>query len=147
MGNLTSALVFVVFLNGLLILMQMSLMTMGANINDICSYEGSLFKEYNVGTIENPTLTDKNIVNDLPVATGTPVYTSDTTWYTDLTRTIKSWFSDIGKGAIYIKSVVSAPYTMLSCIKIIPQQVVWVIGTAWYTITLLVIVGYIWGRE
>lgn len=145
MGNLTTALVFVLALNVIMFLAQATMLDVNPNANDFWTDSDQMLETFdaNDGTGE-PVLDTENTYDNLPTATG-QVSPATGNWYTDIFTSIKSW---IGRttGTSYLLQIVSAPYNLLKAMQL-PNAFSFAIGTLWYGVTLFLIVAFILGRD
>ena len=147
MGNTTIGLTFILFVNLILFLWQGAITDLNSETLH-WDYSGTLYDNYNKGDKENPILIidSDNIIADFPEGQS-GIKISDGNIFTDIFKSIRSWFKAGSKGLLYIKNILSAPYNALNSISILPDVFVYAIGTFWYALTLFLIVSFIWGRE
>jgi len=144
MGNLTVATIFIVCLNVLMWFSQLSMLAINP-VGTFCyNVEGSIIGNSITGT-GNFSVLNNQVVGDLPEAQ-TQIQPGSTSFsFTDVFSSILGWFKT-APGLKYVYGVVAAPYNILKCMGL-PNEFVVGIGTLWYLVTLLVLVGYMVGRE
>ena len=145
MGNLTTALVFVIALNVLMFLTQASVMAINPDAGTFFTNEGTILDELdaNSGTGE-PVLDTENTYNNLPSSEGDVSPTTGNI-FTDGFKSIKNWFADT-LGLKYLGQIVSAPYNILKAINL-PNAFVFAMGSLWYGISLFLLISFILGRD
>lgn len=142
MGNMTVALVFIVFLNG--IMWMSAIAALDVNPNGAICYrvEGSIIDN---SAVRSGNLTISNDpLDSLPTsATGT-VTSGSSSFFTDVYTTVLGWLRSV-PGLRYISAVVGAPYNVLQCMGM-PSQAAGFFGTAWNLISLFVLLSFLfWG--
>lgn len=98
--------------------------------------EGSIISQATVG---NATVVETDILGQLPETSGS------ISTYSDPFGVVGNWLRSI-PGVRYVYSVVSAPYNVLKCMGL-PNEFVVGIGTLWYLVSLLILVGWWMGRD
>jgi len=142
MGNSVVALIFVLTLNVLMMLSQIS-------VDNLATAEGTAFYNCSNSLLESwgTKCTDAslntNIVNNLPSSEGSVSPTSGNI-FTDIFSNILSFFKKT-PGLRQIYGVASAPYNILK-VTGMPNEYVVVLGTFWYGISMFIIISYFWGR-
>lgn len=145
MGNLTTAMVFVLALNVLMFLTQASVQAINPEANIFFTCEGHMLDEFdkNSGSGE-PVLDTENTYNNLPSGEGSVSPTTGN-FFTDVFSSAKNWFAK-KTGLSYLAGIVSAPYNMLKAMGL-PNAFSFAMGTLWYALTFFLIVGFILGRD
>ena len=141
MGNLTIATIFIVTLNVLMWFSTISMLNINPSGTFCYNIEGSIIQQ---ATDENITL-NNDVINDLPSAESALVSAESSNIFTDVFNNIVNWFKNTA-GIKYVYGVVAAPYNILKCMNL-PGEFVAGIGTLWYLVSFLVLVGFLWGRE
>jgi hypothetical protein len=146
MGNMTVATIFIVAANVLMFLVGMSMAAVNPDGNVCQTNEGSLIQESIYGANTNYSVVNSNILADLPESEASPVSAGGTSiTFTDIFNNILDWFKS-APGIKYIYNVVAAPYNILNCMGL-PVEFVAGVGTLWYVVSLLILVGFLWGRD
>jgi hypothetical protein len=138
MGNLTTALTFVLILN---VLTQAAVIEVNPEANVFFTNEGTMLSNFDAG---NNTLNVDNIANDLPTGQGSVSPTTGNL-FTDVFSSAKTWLAK-KTGLSYLTGILSAPYNMLSAMNL-PRAFTFAVGTMWYALTLFLIIAFIWGRD
>jgi len=139
MSNTTVAFIFVMTLNVLLFLSQVAMINIAESPTNIYNCEGSLIGTF--GNCQNYTVT-ADPESYLPTAEGT---TTETTLFSDILNNIRNWLKNT-TGINYLYAMVTAPYNLFKAM-LLPNELVFILGTMWYGISLFCIVSFIWGRE
>lgn len=146
MGNLTTALVFVMALNVFMYLAQASILELNPDSAVLFfSGEGHLITEFdkNLGAGE-PVLDTESTYDNLP-SPAKDVSPTTGNIFSDMFTSIKDWFAQ-SSGLRYLAGIVSAPYNMLKAMGL-PNSFTFAIGTLWYGITLFLIIAFTLGRD
>ena len=145
MGNLTTALVFVMALNVIMFIGQASVLGLNPDANTFFTNKGQILNEFdkNKGVGEAVLETDDTYTN-LPSVEG-QVSPQSGNWFSDIFTSIKSWFAKT-TGGNYIIQVTSAPYNMLKAIGL-PNSITFALGGLWYGITFFLLVAWAFGRD
>lgn len=141
MSNITIALVFVLTLNVLMAMAQISVINLSEDGDMyIFNPSGNLVKEYsNGGVSDTKDATLKESYPDVAViepSSGNP--------FTDLVSSIKSWFSG-AIGLKYVKAIVMGPSNILKSMNI-PNEFSFLLGAFWHLLTIFVIIAFFWGK-
>lgn len=145
MGNLTTALTFVLTMNVLLFLAQAAVIELNpSNTEGFYNSEGSMIDGFNDGNTSDPRLNKDRIISSLPEAEGS-VSPETGNFFTDTFSSIKRWFTGL-PGLNYIYGIVMAPYNMLKAMHL-PGAFVFAIGSFWYGLTVFLIIAFFWGKE
>jgi hypothetical protein len=152
MGNLTTAVVFVIAINVLMFLTQSAIFAINPDTpQSFFSNKGTLLANFDTNNNRGIDLnanysldTDGN-AERLPTAEGFVSPSSSGDLFTDAFSSIKSWFAK-STGLSYLGSVLSAPYNILKSMGL-PNPFVFAMGTLWYVITFLVLIAFLWGRD
>ena len=136
MGNLTIATTFIVIINVLMWFSTLGMLAANPDGTMCYNLEGSIIEQV---TLENGTIVNPDVMSDLPETSGS------ISTYSDPFGVIGTWLKSI-PGVRYIYSVITAPYNILKCMGM-PNEFVVGVGTIWYIITLLVVVGWWMGRD
>lgn len=140
MGNITIATMFIVFANILMFLSQAAMLDINPN-GTFCYDASSSPISYH---LERNNQDAGNVINNL-YTQPTVKDDADNQQNTDLfSRIISSLKSVPGLG--FIIKIVAAPYNILDCMGL-PSAFILAVGTAWYSITLLVVISFIWWRD
>lgn len=147
MGNLTIATIFIVLINVLMWFSTIAMVTINPTGTFCYNLEGTIIGETITQTNATYETINNSIIDQMPSASTTTISPGSSTSFifTDIFNSITSWFktAPIIK---YIYGVVAAPYNILKCMNL-PVYFIMGIGTFWYLISLLVFVGYLFGRE
>ncbi len=145
MGNLTTALIFVMVLNVFMFLTQATISDLNPDANQIWTNEDQLLDDFDKNSgVGDPVLDTENTYNNLPGGAG-QISPTTGNWYTDIFTSIKKWIGD-KTGLNYMLQIVSAPYNLLKAINL-PVGFSFAIGTLWYAVTLFLIISFIFGRD
>jgi len=140
MGNLTTALVFVLVLNMFMFLAQVSMDNLNPGGSpEIYHQEGGILDKFGEEVLESDP------IGSLPGGSAT-VEVSQGNFFQDMFASIKNFF---GKtlGLNYVVQIVSAPANIFKMITGVPTEVSWVFGVMWYAVTLFLIIAFMWGRD
>ena len=145
MSKVIIALIFVVFLNVGFFLVQTAIdntsQTEGITSHTkIFNYDGSMIQGYDAG---NYTLTN-DVVGQLPQTQSSVSPTTGNT-FTDFTTAITGWFLSI-PGMKYLVGIINAVPNFIKYLGA-PPEITFAIGFAWYSITLVLIILIILGKE
>lgn len=153
MGNLTSALVFVMCINVVLAIAQISINQDTNTPQTIYNCQDSQIMQSldKNGCNGNYSLNLNYADTNLPDASPT-TGTGDTNPFTDTFNAIKNWFSNVGgsisKGWGYLKDIVGAPYFFLKNIFGIKYaEITVLVATLWYAITFFLIIAWLKGGD
>lgn len=145
MGNLTIATIFIVLLNVLMWFSAIAMLDINPAGTMCYNLEGTVISETVAGADINASVLNNSALNQLPDAQGTVSAGTETNIFTDIFNSVLSWFKT-APGIKYVYGVVGAPYNILKCTGL-PNAFIIGIGTLWYLVTLLVLVGFLWGRD
>lgn len=141
MGNFTQAFLIVIGINVMLWLGQFAMLEVNPTATNFLDEKGNLFGKVDSGNYE---LNETDPYGMLPK--GKSAIDPDTgNIFTDIFNSIKDWFAD-NTGARYLIAIISAPYNFLKAMHL-PQEFVFVVGTMWYLVTILIGILMIWGRD
>lgn len=145
MGNSLTALIFVITVNMLMFIAQISIMELGYD-TEVFHCKGSLIESFDKSKCSsgNYSLDDSGITETFPETQGSISPTTGNL-FTDIFVNIKRFFSET-LGLEYVYSIVKAPYSFLGMLNL-PSSLSFIIGTFWYAITFFIIVSFMWGRE
>lgn len=130
-------LAFIMSLNVILFLFQVSADGLSDNAPTIFNYEDSLLKSYDAG---NQTVTQDV---ELPSAEGQ--VSSDTgNIFTDMFSTAKNWIVE-KTGLRYVQSFVTAFPNLLKTMGF-PPEVSFALGVLWHALSLFILIGWLLGR-
>ena len=143
MGNVTTALIFVLVLNLLMAVSAIAMTQLWSEDNvdappTFCSNQGDLFYKNSANIVNN-----SNIENIIPGASET---TSPTTGniFTDVFSSIRNWL--LGQpGLNYLYIIVSSPACALQLL--LPAQLTPLFIGFWYTMTVFLILAFLWWRD
>lgn len=141
MSNLTIATLFIVLANILMFFTSTAMIDLNPS-GSVCYHsEGSVIDStVNTGELNN------DVLGQLPGAQASPVTAGTTTiTFTDIFNNILGWFKS-APGIKYVYGVVAAPANLIACLGL-PGYVSVGLGGAWYLVTFLVLLGFIWGRD
>ncbi len=145
MGNLTTALTFVMVLNILMWLSQVAMLDLNPEGTVFYHKEGTLLGEFDKNKGQGtPELDDSGLASDLPSAEENISPTTGNI-FTDAFSSIKEWFSRT-TGINYLYGIIKAPYNVLKAMML-PAEIVYAFGTLWYALTLFLVIAFFWGRE
>lgn len=146
MGNLTTALVFVLAINVFMFIVQASIIEINPGASQTYfNNSGSLINEFDANNgAGDPVLDTENVHTNLPSSEGA-VSVGDNNFFTDVFNSIKGFFGD-KLGLKYLVAIVSAPYNLLKSINL-PNPIVFALGSLWYGVTFFLIVAFFWGRN
>lgn len=144
MGNLTSALVFVMFVNVLLFLSQYAMIEMNPDGTVFFNCEGSMLKTFDKNKCVGSTyvLDDSDITGELPSSEGAISPTTGN-FFTDIVSSIKDWFTSL-PGIKYLYAMLSAPANLLKNMGA-PDALSFALGALWYGVTFFLVVEFFWG--
>ena len=137
MGNMTTLMIFVVCFNLLLWLSQASIDNINPGQNTHLITSGS---QGDIVGANKDNMATVNPTTDLPTEGG--AVETESTGFTDIFGAIKSFFTGIGSGIKYLYNIAKAPYHFLTALGL-PLEFVNLIGSAWYAISVLVVIVFI----
>ena len=139
MGNMTVAVVFVVFLNAIMMFSSVAIADLNPDGMVCYSGEGSIIDN---GMDSNVTSTDPT--TGLPDSTAS-VSSSTSGLGTDLFSSILGWMKSV-PGLNVLIAVTTAPVNILKCMGV-PGMFATICGVLWYNISLFIVLGYLWWRD
>lgn len=143
MGNSVVALVFVLVLNVLMWLSQVSIVELNPTGTQFYNCEGSIMEGFGSDcTNESNMVLNTDVASQLPSAQNVETTTNP---FTDIFNNILGWIKGL-PGINYLVNMVSAPYNLMKAIGL-PNQLAFGLGFLWYGITLFCVVAFLWGRE
>jgi hypothetical protein len=143
MGNLTTALLVVLCINGLLWMSQISITGINPDANKFYSGQGGIIESRTLTDNQgNTQMDDSKTASDLPSG-GTDVEADSGFFIIDIFGKIISW---IGNAASYLSGILKAPYNFLKLLDM-PIGYTTIIGTIWYLTSLTILVAWIFGRD
>ena len=146
MGNTSTALIFIVLLNVLMWMTQISITNLNPDMGATCfNPDNSILSGRSSGFAENDTLSEQGI-DDIPSSTQGSVNPSQTNFVTDLFNSIIGFFKTVGKGIGYLVNLVNAPTNIINCAGL-PRQISLGLGIMWNTLSLFFIISYFWWRD
>ena len=145
MGNMTTAVIFVVVVNVLMFLTQAAMLDLNPDQPKIFNCEGTLMEERDLNACKGSyyQLDTDSASSDLPTAESSISPTTGNI-FTDTFTSIKSWFTT---KINFVAQILTAPYNLISHIPGVPNAFVFAIGTLWYTISLFCIIAFFWGER
>jgi hypothetical protein len=145
MSNFTIALVIMLCINAVLFLGQAAVIDINPAGSIFFHCEGT-----SIGSLEaNGCANNSMVLNDQSAAAQLPAGTSSVSpttgnVFTDAPSSMKNWLIDtLGLG--YLWNILSAPYSFLKAMML-PQPIVFVLGTLWYGISFFLVIAWIMGR-
>ena len=143
MGNLTTALVFVMCLNVFMWLSQVAILDLNPSGTNFYNCEGSILNQFGTDC-DNPS---QAVIHNDPAAMLPSSQNIDTesNVFTDLFNNILSWFKGV-TGIGYLIDIVKAPYNLLMSIGA-PQELAFGLGALWYGVTFFIVISFLWGRD
>lgn len=144
-NDLTWAVVVIVAINAMLFLGQAAILDVNPLAPNFFQCQGSLIGQYEQTgcTTTTYTLNNSNPTAQLPSGE-TSVSPETGNIFTDSFTGLKTWFLDT-TGLSYLINIISAPYNLLMYLGL-PGAFTFAIGTLWYSITLFLIVAWLFGR-
>lgn len=144
MGNATIAMVFVVVLNMLMWLSQVAVINLNPSGEVFYHCDDSLIESVGGNcTTYNSSVLNSDATDLLPSGQSVQVATSNP--FTDIFNNILGWFKNTW-GIKYLYQIVSAPSAILSGIGL-PSEVAFALGALWYSISIFVVLAFLWGRD
>lgn len=145
MGNLTTALSFVMILNVLMWFGQLSMIELNPDSTVYYHCEGTLLENFDKNNcVGTPELDESDLGSVLPSAEEN-ISPETGNIFTDMFSSIKDWFSDI-TGLKYLYSILKAPYNILKAMHL-PAEIAFGLGSIWYAVTLFLVIAFFWGRD
>jgi len=145
MGNLTTALSFVLILNVLMFLVQAAILDLNPDATNFFTNEGTLLSNFDANNNNGTYVLDtEGVADHLPTAEGSVSPTTGNL-FTDMFSSMKTWFAET-TGLSYLMGIVSAPYNLLKSMNL-PNAFVFAIGSLWYALTLFLLIAFFWGRD
>lgn len=145
MGNLTTALVFVMAINVFLWLGQVATLELNPDAGTFYNRDGTILNQFDKNNGEgDPLLDTENTANQLPAGEGS-INPETGNIFTDIFASIKGWVAQ-STGISYLIAILAAPYNILKAMHL-PAEFAYAMGTFWYAVTLLLFLAFIWGRE
>jgi hypothetical protein len=143
MGNLTTALVFVLTLNVFIWISQMAILEVNPSGTEFFNCSNSIVNGVSTGCSSGTgTVLNANPLDNLPESNQV---SSSSNPFTDLFNSILGWFKNV-TGLNYVISIVSAPYNLLVAIGL-PTAIAGALGVLWYGITFFLILSFLWWRD
>lgn len=142
MANSTTALMFVIFLNVLMFVSQISM-------DKIAEGEGTHFYNCSGRLIDSFGDCTQYTINTnpdeaLPSSAGTVAPTTGNI-FTDVFNNILSYLKNI-PGVNFLYNIIKAPYSLMQSIGL-PAEISFILGSLWYIISLFIVISFLWGRE
>lgn len=145
MSNLTTALVFVMALNVIMMLSQVAILDINPDATMFFTQEETILSQFDKNKgVGDPILDTNGTVGRLPSSVGSVSATTGNL-FTDTFTSIKTWIGQ-KTGLTYLFAIVSAPYNFLKAIHL-PNAFSFAIGTLWYAVTLFLLISFIFGRD
>jgi hypothetical protein len=142
MGNVTTALVIVMFINLLSAITTISMANLYENgkAPTFCTVTGTAYE----------TMSPNGILNtsDIPgLFPGNSQATSPTTGniFTDVFNSIKNWMLSV-PGLNYVYMIISSPACLITQLNL-PGGIGGLIAGFWYCITVFLIIAFLWWRD
>ena len=142
MGNMTTALTFVLLLNVFMFLTQASILNLNPDGTTYFHCNGTFIDEFSEEG-NCLTLDAEDVSGQLPDAKASVSPTTGNI-FTDIFSGIKAWFADT-VGLKYLREIVKAPYNFMIAAKI-PTEFALGLGVLWYGITLFLLIAFLTGR-
>ena len=152
MGNTTNAFIFVMTINILCFIFQVSVIGLNEQydvrdsntINYHCG--GSILEAFsdNCTSYETVTVNNNDLTQQLPGTAQTTTVSSGFT-LTDVFTSIKSWFLNT-TGLKYLYAIVTGPANVIKIMEL-PNEFAWALTSLWYGINLLIIIAFLWWRD
>lgn len=144
MGNFDLAVVFVLTFNVLMFLTQATVMELNpTGYPTFLNEEGTLLNDITLQAENEGVIDTANIPDQLP--RGEVVVSEDSgNFFTDTFSKIRDWFTQ-STGLNYVKGILSAPYNFLKAMNL-PSELVRILGTFWYGLTLFLVVAFFLGK-
>lgn len=145
-GTITTAMVFVWMINVLMVLSQLAINDMTGGLGSkFVDCSSTIFNDYstdnNCSSLSGPD--SKNLSSELP----TGAVPNSGFFAIDWITSAVSW---IGKQINTFTQIVNAPYNVLKAIPVFQESAfapfAAIIGIAWWAISLLLIIAFIFGR-
>lgn len=144
MGNMTTALVFIMTLNVLMWFSQLAVLNMEPAAPEFYHCSGSMMESIDKNKCTGtPELDDSKLGNELPSSQAS-ISPSTGNLFVDIFSSVKTWILDT-LGVKYLISMLMAPYNMLK--PAFGQEIAFGIGALWYAVTFVVIIAFLWGRD
>jgi hypothetical protein len=142
MGNLTTAMTFVMVLNVLMWFSQVATLEINPTGTAFYNNNDSLMCDF--GDCSQYVIDEEGVTEKLPTGEGSISPTTGNL-FTDIFSSITGWLGSV-TGVKYLKEIISAPYKILLAMRV-PQAFAFGCGVLWYGISLFVVLGFIFGRE
>ena len=140
MGNLTTAAVFIIIVNGLMMMSQAAMMDMNPDGTVFYHCEGSILNK--VGDCSTLNEVDASAI--LP-STEPSISPTTGNIFTDTWTAVKGWLlGTLGLG--YVLAILTAPYNWLKVLGL-PAKFVYTIGSMWMLISIFVVVAWLKGTD
>ena len=141
MGNFTTAFLFVMALNLVMVLTQLGIDNVNPASEGLGTMDGSLLGDPRSGYYN---LNESDPFGSLPTSRAA-VDEDNGNFFSDVMSSITGWFSN-SLGLKYLKQIVSAPYRFFQAIHL-PPELAYTLGAFWYVTTIFIAVMFVWGRE
>lgn len=148
MSNTTIGLILVTAIQVLLYLVSASVQAINPDAGYLYDCGNTSLNAYSNGgnCYNNPELTENYAQTNLPTNEVGATGTSNTgNFFTDIFISIGKWFGKL-PGVQFTKDFLLAPYKALKLMNL-PGEIVFAIGTFWYSIAFFLLVAFFWGRE
>lgn len=140
MNSLTKTLVFMLVIDLVLFLAQLSIVGINPQA-DVFYANTHLLSQYDKGNYTVNT----DITNQLP---GGASVDPESNTFTDIYNTVRGWITTAGQGLTYLIQLVGMPYFVLQAI--FPSEgmrpIVFAIGAMWVIMTLFLLVSWLFDR-
>jgi hypothetical protein len=144
MGNFTVAAMFVILVNVLMWLIQLSMLSINPLATSYYDIKGSVIESSVMKANMNQTAINNDVLNSLPESSE-GITTGSSNIFIDSFQSIITWIKN-RPGVKYAYGVVAAPYNILKNLNL-PDEVAIALGTLWYMVSLIVLVAWLRGFD
>lgn len=145
MGNSTYLLVFVLFVNTLLFMSQLSMVDIALQDPDISNYNSCYSTSsgiiYFLASQQNSTINSNSDVSNQLLPEQEGISSGAINFFTDVTGSVLTWVKTVGA---YIMLITVAPVSILNCVNI-TGWFVGLITALWYGFSLFILISWIKG--
>ncbi len=150
MGNYTTALTFVLFINLLMMITNVTIYNIATEENVDINSRPNFYNCQGGGNNLFMDCAQSQIVNNSNIPglfPGSAETTSPTTGniFTDVFTSIKNWMLQT-PGLNYVYVVVSSPASIIGALNL-PSPIGELLGGFWYALTIFLIIAFLWWRD
>jgi hypothetical protein len=145
-SNTTIALIFILTLQMLMFFASTAMHDINPDYGGFYNLQGTILEsaQKKDGSAGQYVMETSKVQDQLPQQ-GSSVAQTNGLFFTDIFGSIKTWFVSL-PGVNYIYGIVTAPYNILALMNL-PGEIVFGLGSLWYLVTFMIVIGWFWGRD